>query len=192
MVYLVRVKYHFYNEAGPSCPVFLFLAHRSLNLQIQTSDNLKLGAWLVLPPNDVPPLSIPEGPPSIQAVQESLSTRPTILIFHGNAATRAVGFRIQHVTTYSKHFSANVVAVDYRGYGDSEGSPSEKGLIVDAHAAWDWVLRHGAKPKVKLVLNFHAWARRLSSIPGIGRAVSGYESWDCCGIGPGSTAGGRR
>lgn len=34
---------------------------------------------------------------------------------------------------------SNVVAIDYRGYGDSTGEPSQAGLITDARTAWDWV-----------------------------------------------------
>jgi uncharacterized protein len=37
----------------------------------------------------------------------------------------------------------NVLAIDYRGYGKSEGSPSESGLYADALAAYAWLLRHG-------------------------------------------------
>lgn len=37
-----------------------------------------------------------------------------------------------------------MLAVDYRGFADSSGSPSEKGLGVDARAAWDWLIDHGA------------------------------------------------
>lgn len=35
--------------------------------------------------------------------------------------------------------SSNVVAIDYRGYADSTGVPSQAGLITDARTAWDWV-----------------------------------------------------
>jgi hypothetical protein len=34
---------------------------------------------------------------------------------------------------------ANVLAIDYRGYGKSEGKPSEDGLYRDARAAYDWL-----------------------------------------------------
>ena len=30
---------------------------------------------------------------------------------------------------------ANILIIDYRGYGKSDGTPSEKGLILDAEAA---------------------------------------------------------
>jgi len=32
-----------------------------------------------------------------------------------------------------------VVAVDYRGFADSIGTPSEKGLLIDARTLWDYV-----------------------------------------------------
>lgn len=40
---------------------------------------------------------------------------------------------------YSKSDLSNVVAVDYRGFADSTGSPTEKGLVTDARATYDWV-----------------------------------------------------
>lgn len=40
-----------------------------------------------------------------------------------------------------------MLAIDYRGYGDSDGSPSEAGLAKDARAAWDFVIDNGAKPE---------------------------------------------
>lgn len=37
------------------------------------------------------------------------------------------------------------MSLDYRGFGDSEGIPSEQGLGDDARAAWEWLKEHGAK-----------------------------------------------
>jgi abhydrolase domain-containing protein 12 len=37
----------------------------------------------------------------------------------------------------------NVLAIDYRGFGDSTGTPSEEGLIRDAKAVWDYVDMQG-------------------------------------------------
>lgn len=36
----------------------------------------------------------------------------------------------------------NVISIDYRGYGDSTGTPSEDGLLIDAQTAWEYVNRH--------------------------------------------------
>lgn len=39
-----------------------------------------------------------------------------------------------------------MLAIDYRGYADSEGVPSEEGLALDGRAAWDWAIANGARP----------------------------------------------
>ncbi len=56
-----------------------------------------------------------------------------ILLFHGNGGHR--GGR-GHWYTIAKSINADVLAIDYHGYGDSGGSPSESALISDAEAAW--------------------------------------------------------
>ena len=64
-------------------------------------------------------------------------SRKVILWFHGNAedlSTAAGGMR------YYSTLGANLLAVDYRGYGRSEGAPSEEGLYRDADAAYDYLV----------------------------------------------------
>ncbi|KAL5520101.1 hypothetical protein ACEPAG_1761 [Sanghuangporus baumii] len=122
-------------------------ASRSLNVQVETGDKLRLGAWLILPPSESKKTSLFDGPPSEAEISESLSESPTVLFFHGNAATRAIPLRVLHCSKFATRFRANVLAIDYRGFGDSEGDPSEEGLITDARAAWDWVVSRGAKPE---------------------------------------------
>lgn len=59
---------------------------------------------------------------------------PTLLWFHGNAGN--IAHRIdQLVVLHEGGF--NVLAVDFRGYGRSEGSPNESGTYLDAVAAYD-------------------------------------------------------
>ncbi|MGF1465414.1 MAG: alpha/beta hydrolase [Sandaracinaceae bacterium] len=63
--------------------------------------------------------------------------RPTVLFFHGNGGDvkrwRSIGSRWQDAV------GAHVLVVDYRGYGRSEGWPSEPGLALDARAAYRFV-----------------------------------------------------
>lgn len=42
--------------------------------------------------------------------------------------------------------------VDYRGFADSEGSPTEAGVNLDAKTAWDWLVTNGAAQDNILVL----------------------------------------
>lgn len=67
----------------------------------------------------------------------------TVLISHGNGGT------IENVIFLAKAFhdmGASVLVYDYRGYGKSEGSPSEDGTYRDAEAAFDWLLAEGYAP----------------------------------------------
>ncbi len=85
------------------------------DLLIPTSDGLSLGAWYV---------------PSPKA-------RGTILFCHGNAGN------ISHRLIELKLLNAmgfNVLMFDYRGYGQSEGRPSEEGTYLDAEAAWRYLV----------------------------------------------------
>lgn len=61
---------------------------------------------------------------------------PVYLYLHGNGAnlTRRVG-RFQRLT----HDGAGLLAVSWRGYGGSTGTPSEAGLRLDGMAAYDWL-----------------------------------------------------
>jgi abhydrolase domain-containing protein 12 len=57
---------------------------------------------------------------------------------------RAASFRIQAYKQFTA-LNANVVAIDYRGFGDSHGTPTEEGLYSDARAAYRWIReRQGA------------------------------------------------
>lgn len=62
------------------------------------------------------------------------------LFFCGNAGNRA-----DRTPAFQRIIGQGVHAVcfDYRGYGDSEGSPSEEGLAKDARAAWDFLIQQG-------------------------------------------------
>jgi hypothetical protein len=56
-----------------------------------------------------------------------------LLFFHGNAGN--ISHRGESIVVFHR-LGLNVFIVDYRGYGRSEGKPSEQGLYLDAGAAW--------------------------------------------------------
>ncbi|MBC7965018.1 MAG: alpha/beta hydrolase [Fuerstia sp.] len=58
-----------------------------------------------------------------------------VLFFHGNGSHRG-----RRLSWYELFWSINVdvLAMDYRGYADSEGQPSEKALTEDAVAIWKY------------------------------------------------------
>jgi len=66
--------------------------------------------------------------------------KPTILYFHGNAGH--LGYRASKYRTYFEG-GYGLLALGYRGYGKSEGLPSEDGFYQDARAALKWLSEQG-------------------------------------------------
>jgi len=83
----------------------------------ETEDGLTLHAWF-LPAAAPPP-------------------RPTVLVFHGNAGHRADRAPLAAAL---RELGISTLLVDYRGYAENPGRPSEKGLAADARAARRYVL----------------------------------------------------
>ena len=82
----------------------------------------------------------------------------TVLYFHGNAGTVP---RIGGDAQYLQARGFNVFAIDYRGYGKSEGtSENEATLRRDGIAAWRHLMRSGIAPD-SVVL----WGTSLGSVP---------------------------
>lgn len=84
-------------------------------VEIRTSDGETLLGWW-LPPAD--------------------ETRPVILFFNGNGDSLALQTgRWERIAEQGVGF----LALAYRGYDGSTGIPSEKGLILDGAAAYEWL-----------------------------------------------------
>lgn len=62
---------------------------------------------------------------------------PVVLYCHGNRGTVLHRFRI--VKDWHERVGADVLLFDYRGFGQSEGQPTEKGLYGDSRAAYHWL-----------------------------------------------------
>jgi uncharacterized protein len=73
----------------------------------------------------------------------------TILLCHGNAGN--ISHRIDKVLRL-RESGAGVLLFDYRGYGLSEGSPSEKGTYQDAEAAYRFLTETKKIPADQIVL----------------------------------------
>ena len=64
-------------------------------------------------------------------------TETTIVWFHGNAGN--ISHRVDNMAELHSHLGHGVFIFDYRGYGRSDGSPSEEGTYLDAEAALAYV-----------------------------------------------------
>lgn len=81
---------------------------------------------------------------------EHQSPVATILYAHGNAGHLA--HRAEILRVLSKRVGARVMIFDYRGYGRSEGSPDEAGILQDARAARAWLAERAGMEPTDLVL----------------------------------------
>jgi fermentation-respiration switch protein FrsA (DUF1100 family) len=71
--------------------------------------------------------------------------KATILHLHGNAGNLEDR---RDLVRELQALGVNVLAIDYRGYGKSEGKPGEAGLYADARAAYDWLLTKTTADKI--------------------------------------------
>lgn len=97
--------------------------------RFQSSDGTNLHGWLL----------------------EQKDARGTMLVCHGNG--EHVSFMAEELDFLRRHFQVNVMAFDYRGYGKSNGKPSEFGVLDDAEAALSWLVsRTGTSPQKVILL----------------------------------------
>jgi len=117
----------------------------------ETLNGLKLNAWLIT-----------AGPDS-----------PIILWFHGNAGN--IADRVENARLlYDRGLS--VFLVDYRGYGKSEGQPSEKGIYKDGQAAYDYLVStRGIAPEDLII-----FGRSLGSVVAV--RVASEVGNGCAGV----------
>jgi fermentation-respiration switch protein FrsA (DUF1100 family) len=97
----------------------------AVEVTFPTEDGLTLNGWFV-------PAASP-------------ATGDAIIVFNGNAGNRA--YRADIAAAFAREGIA-VLLFDYRGYGGNPGSPSERGLVMDARAARRYLLsRPGIDPQ---------------------------------------------
>jgi len=65
------------------------------------------------------------------------TTQTTVVWFHGNAGN--ISNRVPNILALHESIGVNILIFDYRGYGRSEGTPSEQGTYQDAEAAIRYV-----------------------------------------------------
>jgi fermentation-respiration switch protein FrsA (DUF1100 family) len=73
----------------------------------------------------------------------------TLLWFHGNAGNLSHRYPVIEKLLEQR---IAVFIIDYRGYGRSEGSPSEEGLYTDARAAWDYLATERKIPPGNIIV----------------------------------------
>jgi fermentation-respiration switch protein FrsA (DUF1100 family) len=115
LVYVFQSRLIYFPEVGravTATPQAYGLAFEPVT--ITTEDNERLAAWWV---------------PAEGALG-------AVLFFHGNAGN--ISHRLDYLAMFNR-LRYSTLIVDYRGYGQSTGSPSEDGTYRDAVASWNYL-----------------------------------------------------
>ena len=97
---------------------------------VLTEDNVRLRGWFIK--------------------QSRPLEHETIIYFHENAGN--IGFRLPNMQKMFEKWETNILIVGYRGYGHSEGTPTEEGLKLDATAVLDWAYMNKQIDKSKIFI----------------------------------------
>lgn len=121
------------------------------DLRLQTEDGVHIQAWWI-------------------GARPERDLGVVVLMFHGNAGNLSMRLP-DHLDLHT--MGASVLAVEYRGYGDSEGQPSEAGLERDARAGWAEAKRRAEARGARIVV----MGRSLGGAVAVGLAA-GLEGLD--------------
>ncbi len=128
LVFLFQSRLVYFPETGRSFAVTPRASGLDFEThEIRTEDGERLHAWRV----------------------PAHGARGTVMILHGNAGN--MSHRLEYLVMFHRLGYATLI-IDYRGYGQSSGSPSEKGTYRDAEAAWLWLTSRGTRPTEIVIL----------------------------------------
>lgn len=80
---------------------------------------------------------------------------PWVLVSHGNYGNIGYGGRPQFYA-WLRDLGVNLLAYDYRGFGASDGVPSEQGVYADADAAYRYLTDSLHVPASRIILFGHS------------------------------------
>ncbi|WP_103669607.1 alpha/beta hydrolase [Pseudanabaena sp. BC1403] len=101
------------------------------DVQLTTKDNVNLDSWFV------------------PAKDNDQIGKGVILFCHGNGGN--IGNRVSYLPIF-KDLGLATFLFDYRGYGKSEGKPSEEGTYNDVEAAWQYLTQEKQIPPQKIII----------------------------------------
>ncbi len=118
------------------------LLQMSVDQVVTTHDGLKLNGWLTL-------ARVRRTTEPVDVKQALAAGRPLILFFPGNAGNRS--YRATQFDVMGS-LDAHMLIVDYRGYGDNPGHPSEADMARDARSIWNHLTTDLDVPPHRIVI----------------------------------------
>ncbi|MFA5139001.1 MAG: alpha/beta hydrolase [Elusimicrobiota bacterium] len=120
------------------------------DVQLVSADGVRLHGWYsdaAVPNTRV--LAVEDPPlPKVAPLKPGPQGPWVLVVFHGNAGN--IGSRIQKLRIF-RGMGLSVLLFDYRGYGKSEGRPTEKGTYLDGAAAVGFLEDAKGVPRERMV-----------------------------------------
>ncbi len=122
IIYLVSAVYKFFTQS-----YYVFRPKKEITatpfdiklyfeeIIFKSSDGINLSGWFI----------------------PSRSQKGVILFLHGKGGN--ISTRLTLIDYFNRKMGLSVFIIDYRGYGKSEGKPTEEGTYMDARAAWEYL-----------------------------------------------------
>ena len=164
VVYLHGIQMTWFKDLNVP-EVFGFLRNQATPFHIPTSAGGELYAWHILPlglyqKHEPDLIAEPSGfvtditsRRAFKLLRDDPDTR-LVLHFHGAAGTVGSGYRVPNYRALSAGQPAklHVLTFDYRGFGRSKGTPSERSMIEDAIAVVDWAMNTADVPPSRILI----------------------------------------
>ncbi|MCK4250589.1 alpha/beta hydrolase [candidate division WOR-3 bacterium] len=129
ILFFTQSKYIYYpnypSRIIDNTPTVIGLEYEDISFK--TVDNIILNGWFIPVKN----------------------ARGTLLFCHGNAGN--ISHRLESIQLFYQ-LKLNTFIFDYRGYGQSEGSPTEKGTYYDVEAAWKYLVQKKEKEPSEIIV----------------------------------------
>lgn len=100
-------------------------------VEIKTQDGVQLHGWMV----------------------GEEGSRDVVIFFHGNGGN--ISYNLNFLTIFHR-LGLKTFIFDYRGYGRSQGKPTEEGTYLDAEAAWNYLTETKGIPNERIILFGHS------------------------------------
>lgn len=126
LIFLLQPRFIYFPDRGIyETPDRAGLSYEAVSFE--AADGVKLSGWFV----------------------PAERSRGVVLFCHGNAGN--ITHRLASILIFHR-LGLSTFIFDYRGYGASEGKPSEKGTYLDAEAAWRYLTEKRNLPPTGIVL----------------------------------------
>ena len=123
---IFQAKFIYFPQSSiDATPNYIGLEYEAV--QFETSDGIRLCGWFIL----------------------NEKARAVVLFCHGNAGN--ISHRLESIQIFHK-LGLSIFIFDYRGFGQSQGTPSEQGTYLDAEAAWRFLVEKKQIDPAKILI----------------------------------------